>query len=161
MVRGEGPIPCDRMIVGEAPGRDEIVQGRPFVGQAGQTLDGWLSGYEVLRESLYITNAFKGDVGLGNPDPTQEQLQDHFWLLVCEIAWLRPRRILSLGAVATRVLLPNRMPTTYSRLGDVVRRSHDSPFAGARVYPCYHPADRLTAEKRSAVDWAVRHFLRK
>jgi uracil-DNA glycosylase family 4 len=160
VVQGKGPVPCDRLIVGEAPGRDEIRRGEPFVGRAGQTLDEWLASYATTRESLYITNAFKGDVGPGNPDPSQEQLQDHFWLLACEIAWLHPRRILSLGKVATRVLLPNRMPSASSRLADVVHRSHVCPFApSVRVYPCYHPADRLTPEKRSAVDWGLRRFL--
>ena len=59
MVAGEGPLPCPGLILGEAPGRHEIEQGRPFVGPSGQLLDMTLNLLGLPRSEIYITNVVK------------------------------------------------------------------------------------------------------
>src|SRR5438128_522385 len=98
------------MIVGEAPGRTEIKQGSPFVGPSGARLNGELAGHGWTRDAIYITNAFKGDVGPGDPDPTDEQLNDHFEILIDEIGRVQPKIIMAVGRFAARALLPNLLP---------------------------------------------------
>jgi len=134
-VPGIGPVPCDHMIVGEAPGREEIEERAPFVGPAGKVLDKALACCGASREVIYITNAFKGDVGPTNRDPTDQELADHHPLLMDEIQCVRPRIVMSLGLISTRALLPDLFPRSNSRLRDVVAVPHDSSVAGIPVIP--------------------------
>ena len=59
LVFGEGPRGARVMLVGEAPGEREALEGRPFVGRAGKNLDAFLEGAHIRREELYVTNAVK------------------------------------------------------------------------------------------------------
>ena len=59
LVFGEGPLGARVMLVGEAPGEREALEGRPFVGRAGKNLDAFLEGAHIRREELYVTNAVK------------------------------------------------------------------------------------------------------
>ena len=59
LVFGEGPLRARVMLVGEAPGEREALEGRPFVGRAGKNLDAFLEGAHIRREELYVTNAVK------------------------------------------------------------------------------------------------------
>lgn len=155
-VPGEGPLTASGVIVGEAGGRDEVEAGKPFVGSAGRRLDTWLSEHGLRRDALYITNAYKGDVGSGDPDPTAEQLKDHHWLLALELALVRPTAVPAVGKVAARALLPHKLPTNKTSLDAVVGRSHVSPFSLGRVFVCPHPADRpWTSKKQADVDRAL------
>ena len=59
LVFGEGPLHARVLLVGEAPGEREALEGRPFVGRAGKNLDAFLEGAHIQREELYVTNAVK------------------------------------------------------------------------------------------------------
>ncbi len=103
LVRGVGPTPPARgMIVGEAPGENERMQGIPFSpdGDAGGRLDKALDLAEATRDEFFITNLFKGDVGTGNRNPRQGEIRDHRPLLIQEMIDVRPVAVLLLGAVA-------------------------------------------------------------
>jgi uracil-DNA glycosylase family 4 len=158
-VPGNGPVPCDRMIVGGAPGRKEIEEGAPFVGNSEKILDKWLACFEWSREHIYITNAFKGDVGPTNRDPTDQELADHHPILMDEIQRVRPIIIMTLGRIPTKALLPEQFPKSRSRLGPVVGRLRHSPVAKVPVIPGYHPAAPLDRAMRADSESAMHCFL--
>jgi uracil-DNA glycosylase family 4 len=73
---GEGPKPCDVMIIGEAPGETEDKLGRPFVGKAGKRLDEALIAAGLKRDEVYITNIYKFRPP-NNRKPTPEEIVEH------------------------------------------------------------------------------------
>lgn len=105
LVPGVGPVPCPKMIIGEAPGAEEEKQGAPFVGASGQLLNKALEEIGRTREEFYITNVFKSRPP-GNRDPHEEELYAHAHLLRDEFAEVKPSVVLILGKVARNTLLP-------------------------------------------------------
>ncbi|MEA1619715.1 UdgX family uracil-DNA binding protein [Erythrobacter sp. T5W1-R] len=110
-VPGEGPRAATLMIVGEQPGDQEDLAGRPFVGPAGQVLDEHLAAAGIDRGAAYVTNAvkhfkftWKGKHRL-HQSPTAKEIDTCRWWLEAERALLRPRIVLALGASAARGLL--------------------------------------------------------
>ncbi len=110
-VMGEGPRDAPLMIVGEQPGDQEDVQGRPFVGPAGQVLDAHLRAAGIERGAAYLTNAVKhfkfvrrGKRRL-HQTPTAREIDICRWWIEGERAIVRPRLVLALGASAARGLL--------------------------------------------------------
>lgn len=139
VVPGVGPIPAPGMIIGEAPGRKEIEQGKPFVGQSGRVLDEALLLGGSDRSYFYVTNVFKGDVGSGNRNPTFNEINAHRHILDSEIAGTVPKAILLLGAFATRTFIP-----VERGMGAIVGTVCTSESLGdAKLFPCYHPAATL------------------
>ena len=156
VVPGIGPIPAPGMIVGEAPGRTEIERGTPFCGRSGRLLDDTLRDLGCRREDFYITNSFKGDVGSGNPNPTDEQLSDHWPLLRDEVDSVAPRGILLLGRVAVSSFIP-----VEGRVGELVGRTFERRDTGAKLFPCWHPAYVLRSSGLRAVEFheTIRRFI--
>lgn len=156
VVPGVGPVPAPGMIVGEAPGRTEIEKGIPFCGRSGGLLDSALELAGSSRDKWYITNAFKGDVGIGNRNPTTAEIEDHRPLLEAEIDRVKPRGILLLGRVATQVFVPG-----LGRMGDVVGTRIASDAGDYHLYPCWHPAYVLRGghEERTEFELAVVKFV--
>lgn len=110
-VPGEGPLEAKLMIVGEQPGDQEDVKGRPFVGPAGQLLDQYLQQAGIARESAYLTNAVKhfkfeqrGKLRL-HQSPSAKEIDSCRWWLESELELVQPKLILALGASAARGLL--------------------------------------------------------
>ena len=140
-VFGEGPASCGMMLVGEQPGDQEDVQGRPFVGPAGQVLDRALAAAGIDRGTVFVTNAVKhfkftprGKRRLHQKPDTTEIAACHPWLLA-EIEALHPERIVALGATAAQALLGRQV--TIGR-----ERGRLRPFAPDRlllvtVHPSY------------------------
>jgi uracil-DNA glycosylase family 4 len=142
VVFGEGNADADLMVVGEGPGRDEDLQGRPFVGRSGQLLDRLLAEEAGLRrEEVYIANVVKCRPP-GNRDPLPEEIAACRPFLDQQVALISPRVVLTLGNFATRVLLD----TT-----ELISRLRGQTFAfgggrgggGAVLVPTYHPAAAL------------------
>jgi len=134
-VPGDGLATAKIMIVGEAPGQNEDLQGLPFVGAAGQLL-GKLLGYIGLsREDAYITNILKCRPP-GNRDPLPDEVVACAPFLDRQIEIIRPAVILLLGRHAVQRLLPG---------SDGISRIHGQMIErGGRVYvPLYHPAAAL------------------
>lgn len=145
-VFGEGPAEARVMLIGEQPGDQEDLAGRPFVGPAGQVLDEALAAAGLRRETLYLTNAVKhfkwtadprGKRRLHSKPGWREVTACRAWLLE-EIRTVRPELIVTLGVTAAQALLGPDF-----RLGPhrgVVRR--DTGFA-AKLLPTLHPAALL------------------
>jgi len=138
VVFGSGDPDADLMIVGEAPGRDEDLSGKPFVGRSGKLLDQLLD--EELgrtRAECYVANVVKCRPP-GNRDPLPREVASCRGYLDEQIAQVAPKVIITLGNFAMRVLLD----TTD---GITKRRGHAYRFGSGVVVPTYHPAAALRA----------------
>ncbi|MEB3756751.1 MAG: uracil-DNA glycosylase [Desulfurococcales archaeon] len=98
-VPGEGPLDAKVMFIGEAPGRNEDLQGRPFVGRAGELLDYLLGLARLTRESVYITNVVKCRPP-NNRDPEPEEIHSCLPYLKKQIKIIQPKIIVCLGRFA-------------------------------------------------------------
>jgi uracil-DNA glycosylase len=110
-VFGEGPKGASLMLIGEQPGEQEDIQGRPFVGPAGRLLDECLALAGIIREEIYVTNAVKhfkwqlrGKRRL-HARPTAREITACRPWLEAEIAVVNPRTIVCLGATAAQSLM--------------------------------------------------------
>jgi len=146
-VPGEGSGESGIFFLGEAPGYNEDVQGRPFVGAAGQLLDELLAGIGLDRSKVFITNVVRHRPP-ENRDPMPEEAA------ACDV-WLRrhlevltPKVIVTLGRHAMYKFFPNE---SISRVHGKVRRTAGSePLT---IFPMYHPAAALHQPAlRSALD---------
>ena len=113
LVLGEGCRKPKLVIVGEAPGREEVLKKRPFVGKAGKNLDFFLNELGVDRSEVYITNAIKYRLkkispkssGFINRPATSEDILSNMDALHREIRLLNPKFIVTLGNVPLRAVL--------------------------------------------------------
>lgn len=143
LVFGEGDPGASLVLIGEAPGEQETVQGRPFVGKAGKNLDELLELSGLERQSLYITNTVKfrpvkrSAAGrLVNRPPTQEEVGLCLPFLLRELDLLTPRVIATLGNTPLRALLGRQ-----ATIGEMHGRQ--IPFRDGILYPLYHPASLI------------------
>lgn len=139
-VFGEGPKSADLMLVGETPGDQEDIQGRPFVGPAGKLLDKALEEVGVSRDETYVTNAVKhfrweprGKRRL-HKKPSARQISACRPWLDAELAVVQPRVIVCLGATAAQALLGKAFRITQQR-----GRFFDSD-GRATTMATYHPS---------------------
>lgn len=159
------------MLIGEAPGEQETLQGRPFVGKAGKNLDGFLEAIQLRREDIYISNVVKvrptkvspkGSVS--NRPPNREELALFTPYLMEEILLVRPWVIVTLGNVALRALMGPKASVgqTHGQPAQAVIR-HEKQSAEVPVFPLYHPAsiiyDRSLADVYQADLKALRAWL--
>lgn len=103
LVKGDGPVPCDVMIIGEAPGAEEDTQGKPFVGRAGRVLNEALTAAGIDRSQVYITNVVKRRPP-DNRTPTLDEIDEYWPLLMKEIIAVQPTYILTLGNTALHTM---------------------------------------------------------
>jgi DNA polymerase len=134
-VPGAGSPDAAIMIVGEAPGQNEDIQGLPFVGAAGQLLTQLLGGIGLQRDDVFITNIVKCRPP-NNRDPLPGEVEACADYLNQQIAHIRPAVILLLGRHALQRLMPG---------SDGISRVHGKLIErGERAYvPLYHPAAAL------------------
>lgn len=133
VVFGEGPVPCDLMFVGEAPGEVEDAQGRPFVGPAGRKLDEILASVGLEREAVYITNTVKCRPP-NNRLPQKDEMETCWPYLEVQIKHLKPRIIVTLGNAPTQLLLGSGQGITK------VRGQFFKWRDGVLVFPMFHPS---------------------
>ncbi len=140
-VFGEGPAHARVLFVGEQPGDQEDVIGRPFVGPAGQIMDRAMEEAGIDRRSIYITNAVKhfkfeprGKRRIHKTPETPEIQACRFWLDV-ELVRLRPKLVVAMGATAARALLGR--PVTISRERGQPIRLPDGQDAFITVHPSF------------------------
>ena len=131
-VFGVGNPEADIMFVGEAPGRDEDMQGIPFVGRAGKLLDKMLAEVGLKRSDVYITNVLKSRPP-NNRDPEPEEVEECMPYLSKQIQLINPRVICCLGRISAQSILH-----TKSSLGAMRNRWFD--FRGIKLMVTYHPA---------------------
>ena len=141
-VIGEGSHDADVMLIGEAPGRNEAKQGRPFCGAAGKTLDGLLAHAGLAREAVYITNIVK-DRPPENRDPTPEEITCYAPFLNHQIAIVEPKVVVPLGRYAMQYIM--REYDLEFEL-EPISRAHGKSYSATATYgsitiiPQYHPA---------------------
>lgn len=143
-VFGVGNRNARLLIIGEAPGKDEDLQGEPFVGRAGQLLNAMLAAIGLQREQIYIANVLKCRPP-NNRDPRPEEAQACAPWLEQQIALIQPELILVLGRIASHHLL-----NTDRSLASLRGRTHQ--YAGIPLIVSYHPAYllRQPVEKRKS-----------
>lgn len=145
VVPGEGDLHARLMLIGEGPGEQEDLQGRPFVGPAGQLLERMLAAIGLAREQVYIANAVKCRPP-HNRVPTPEEAAACLPYLRAQVALVRPRVIALLGATAARTVLGDGVRITRDR-GRWVERK------GVFLLPTYHPAALLRDESKKRPAW--------
>ncbi len=133
LVFGVGNPMAAIMFVGEGPGRDEDLQGEPFVGRAGQLLTDIITkGMGLKREDVYIANVVKcRPPDNRNPEPDEIKSCEPF--LLKQIELIKPRVIVALGKFAVQTLLKSTIPITRLR-----GTWHD--YHGIKLMPTLHPA---------------------
>lgn len=138
-VPGDGSAEADIMFVGEAPGKNEDLQGKPFVGAAGKFLSEMLAAINLKREDIYITNVVKYRPP-NNRDPLPEEIAACMPWLHEQIGIIRPKIIVTLGRHAMEHFIPGQKISEVH--GTTFRR--DFPDIGTQVfYSLYHPAAAL------------------
>jgi uracil-DNA glycosylase len=136
VVFGMGDPEADLMLVGEAPGREEDLQGQPFVGRSGKLLDRLIAEeLGIDRSRCYIANVVKCRPP-DNRNPRPEEIASCRPYLAAQIELIRPVVVVTLGNFATKLLLE-------TDLGITKVRGASYPFGDARLVPTFHPAAAL------------------
>lgn len=139
-VPGDGPYDAKVVFVGEAPGYNEDVQGKPFVGSAGKFLNELLQSAGLKREDVYISNVLKCRPPQ-NRDPTDDEIETCTSnYLQKQLAMIKPMLVVALGRISARALLGR-----YVTVGKEHGTLHDCTYAGIsfKLYLSYHPAAAL------------------
>jgi uracil-DNA glycosylase family 4 len=146
IVFGEGDPNARLMFVGEGPGADEDMQGRPFVGRAGQLLNNMITAMGLKREEVYIANVVKcRPPGNRTPEPDEANTCSPF--LFRQIDVVRPQVLVARGATAATYLLGQRQP-----LAGLRGRIH--VVRGFQLIVTYHPAFLLRDPRQKKEAWA-------
>jgi uracil-DNA glycosylase len=145
VVFGVGDPDARLMLVGEAPGRNEDLRGEPFVGSAGQLLDGLLDGIGISREEAYIANVLKCRPP-GNRDPMEDEIDACKGYLREQIRMIRPEVVVTLGNFATKLLVPTEVGITR------MRGRRIDWWLGATLIPTFHPAAALRGRPQVKAD---------
>ncbi len=137
------------MIIGEAPGRDEDIEGRPFVGRAGQLLDRMLAAIGLSESDVHITNIVYWRPP-GNRTPTPQEAQVCRPFLERQIELVAPSVILLLGGPAMKHILdvPDGIMRVRGKWRDVTIGGHT-----ARAMPSLHPAYHLRTPAAKRLAW--------
>jgi uracil-DNA glycosylase family 4 len=146
LVFGVGNPNADLMFIGEGPGRDEDLQGEPFVGRAGQLLTDIITkGMGMKREDVYIANVVKCRPPENrNPEPDEVAACEPF--LKKQIDLVRPRIIVALGKFAVQTLLQSKVPITKLR-------GQWHSYHGIKLMPTFHPAYLLRNPADKKLVW--------
>jgi len=144
-VVSDGTPDARLVFVGEAPGRDEDLQGKPFVGAAGQLLTKMIIAMGFRREDVYICNVLK-DRPPGNRTPLPEEVEACLPFLAQQLRIIQPKVICVLGAVAAKALLGPHIAITKVR-GQVW------DYEGFPVIPTFHPAYLLRNPPAKKFTW--------
>jgi len=142
-VPGDGNPGADLMLIGEAPGKQEDLTGRPFVGRAGKLLEGLLSGIGLSRDDVFIANIVKHRPP-GNRDPRDEEIRACTPYLEEQIRIIGPKVIVMLGRHSSRYIL-SFLPVEFDRITEIRGTVYpgvlfDHPV---RLIPTLHPAAAL------------------
>jgi DNA polymerase len=157
IVFGVGNPRADLMFVGEGPGADEDLQGEPFVGRAGQLLNNMIKAMGIRREDVYIANIVKCRPP-GNRTPERDECETCSPFLMRQIAVIKPKVVVALGAVAAKNLLAMNAPMSElrGRLYDFIpsgARSSDPSWQGTKLAVTYHPAFLLRDPRQKGEAW--------
>jgi uracil-DNA glycosylase len=157
IVFGVGDPNAELMFVGEGPGADEDEKGEPFVGRAGQLLNNMIKAMGIEREQVYIANIVKCRPP-GNRTPEREECETCSPFLMRQIAVVKPKVIVALGATAAKTLLAMNasMIQLRGRFYDFKPtgvRSNDPNWDGCKLAVTYHPAFLLRDPRQKGEAW--------
>lgn len=143
LVMGDGNPQAKIMLIGEAPGKNEDLEGRPFVGAAGKFLDEMIASVGLAREQVYITNIVKYRPP-NNRDPLPEEKAAFWPFLLQEILLVDPEVLVTLGRHSMEYFLPQAKISQVH--GNLQRRKFKFPGGNIKpltILPLYHPAAAL------------------
>ena len=153
-IEGIGPVPCDLMLVGEAPGYDEDKTGAPFIGRSGQLLTRILEDeVGIKRADVFITNAVKCRPYTkqmhekGNRQPTNEEIETCYPYLLEELETVRPRVVIALGATAFHALSGDCTTSIAHARKSVWELTIENETSPVNMIVTYHPAAVLRNPK--------------
>ncbi len=161
IVFGVGNPKAELMFVGEGPGADEDTQGEPFVGRAGQLLNNMIKAMGIEREQVYIANIVKCRPP-GNRQPERDECETCSPFLMRQIAVVKPKVIVALGATAAKTLLAmnSSMIQLRGRFYDFkpagIRNndcSNDPEWEECKLAVTYHPAFLLRDPRQKSEAW--------
>ena len=156
IVFGVGNARAELMFVGEGPGADEDTQGEPFVGRAGQLLNNMIKAMGIRREDVYIANIVKCRPP-GNRTPERDECETCSPFLMRQIAAVKPKVIVALGAVAAKNLLAINAPMSElrGRFYDFIPSgvNSDPSWPGTKLAVTYHPAFLLRDPRQKGEAW--------
>lgn len=144
-ITGNGPVPSDILFVGEAPGKTEVEEGKPFVGMAGKTFEGYLNSIGFSRDSVRITNTCffrpiklkeskNGRTTISNRPPKTSEVELFKDILDEEINLVNPKIIVTLGNV------PLKRLTTFKSIGECHGKLYFNEELKRYIFPMYHPS---------------------
>ncbi len=145
VVPGEGDPHADLLLIGEGPGRDEDLLGRPFVGAAGQLLEKILAAIGRSRQDVYIANVVKCRPPQ-NRAPEVDEIAACLPYLRAQTALIRPKVIVLMGATALKAVLGDQYRITRDR-GRWIEKK------GVLIMPTFHPAALLRDETKKRPVW--------
>lgn len=145
IVIGRGNPNASLMLIGEGPGEQEDKQGLPFVGPAGKLLDLLLEALLFKKEDYYIANIVKCRPP-GNRVPMDEEAEKCLPFLRNQVALIKPKIIVCLGATAMKYIVDKEAKITQSR-GQWIERK------GYWIMPTFHPAALLRDESKKVLMW--------
>ncbi len=149
MVFSDGNPKSEIMLIGEAPGHDEDIQGKPFVGRSGKLLDKMLEAIELNREKVYIANIVPWRPP-SNRRPTDEEIKICLPFIKKHIELIKPKVLMLLGSTATFALLKNTEGITKIR-GKWVDLNFNS--ISVPTLPTFHPAFLLRQPTQKKHVW--------
>lgn len=144
-ITGDGPIPSDILFVGEAPGKTEVEEGKPFVGMAGKTFESYLNSIGLSRDKIRITNTCfvrpitikegkNGRTSVSNRPPKTNEIEMFREVLDEEIALVNPKVIVTLGNV------PLKRLTKFKSIGECHGSLYFNDQLKKYIFPMYHPS---------------------
>jgi DNA polymerase len=147
IVFGAGNSDARIMFIGEAPGKDEDIQGLPFVGEAGMLLTKLIEKMGFKRDDIYIANIIKCRPPM-NRDPEEDEILSCKGFLDKQIEVIAPEFIITLGRIALMTLMNN------SKIKITSARGNFFEYKGVPVMPTFHPAYLLRNPKDKWLTWA-------
>ena len=146
-VFGDGNRNSDWFFIGEAPGKDEDLQGKPFVGRAGRLLTEVIFSMGLSREDVFIANILKCRPP-DNRDPMPEEVQQCFPYLEKQIELVKPKIIVAVGRIAAHSLLGTDLP-----MGKLRGKIHGFGSSEIPTLIIYHPAYLLRSPSQKKKVW--------
>lgn len=138
LVMGDGNPNAEIIFIGEAPGKKEDEQGKPFVGASGRFLNEMLEAAGLVRSDIYITNIVKYRPP-NNRDPSPEEKQEFWPYLMRQLEIIDPKVVITLGRHSGAAFIPDlHISSDHGKARKV--RFHEHEFL---VIPLYHPAAAL------------------
>lgn len=141
VVIGEGNLEADLMFIGEGPGEQEDLSGRPFVGRAGKLLNRYLKFFNIDRNKVYITNVVKCRPP-NNRNPKLEEAIKCFPYLKKQVDYIKPKLIIGLGLVASQFILETKLSLSRIR-GKFYKIKRFGKDKNIYFYATYHPSALL------------------